>query len=407
MIRPFGPKHPWSGDLILLATFLAILLLFPVLVGTLVFTVELFFGIVPLRRNLPEGRGMKKTVVVIPAHNEEKVIASTVSRLLSSRLDSMRILVVADNCADKTAEIARQCGAEVVERNDPQAVGKGFALARAQDHLTRSPPDVVIVLDADCEIDGSSLRMLSERADYTGFPCQAVNLLDSKQSRSPLVRISSFAFMVKNVIRQRALQRIAGCVHLTGTGMALPWTLFQNLNLATAAIVEDLGLGLDLASRGHPPQFVETATVRSPSASQTGTLDQRRRWEGGFLQTAAVVAPRAIGRSLKNRDWRALAAALDLIIPPVALLVALNFVAVSMLGAAAFFGIIQGWLAWLALGLFSSAMLGVLAVWATQGRHILSFWDLLLAPTYVVWKIPHYLRLLIAGAPRQWIRGER
>ena len=49
-----------------------------------------------------------------------------------------------------------------------------------------------------------------------------------------MVQLSSFAFLVKNLVRQRGLQRIAGKVHLTGTGMALPWRLFDQADLARA-----------------------------------------------------------------------------------------------------------------------------------------------------------------------------
>jgi len=71
---------------------------------------------------------------------------------------------------------------------------------------------VVIVLDADCRIDAKSLRALIACVAETGTPCQAVNLLAPDLGAGPLVQISSFAFMIKNLVRQRALQRLAGDV---------------------------------------------------------------------------------------------------------------------------------------------------------------------------------------------------
>src|SRR5205814_2969445 len=122
---------------------------------------------------------------------------------------------------------ARGAGAEVLVRNEPDHRGKGFALAAAREHLRRAPPDVVVVLDADCKMDGASLSALVGGAARTGRPCQAINLLAPDLSAGPMVQLSSFAFMVKNLIRQRALQRLADRTHLTGTGMALPWPIFE------------------------------------------------------------------------------------------------------------------------------------------------------------------------------------
>src|SRR5206468_6046350 len=172
-----------------------------------------------------------------------------------------------------------------------------YALAAAREHLRGKRVDVVVVLDADCRIDADSLHALIATAGQAARPCQAVNLLAPDLSAGPLVQISSFAFMIKNLVRQRALQRLAGRGHLTGTGMALPWSIFEQANVGGANIVEDLALGLELAERSAPPTLVEQATVWSPAASAGGTLVQRRRWEGGFLATMLQTAPGALVRS--------------------------------------------------------------------------------------------------------------
>jgi hypothetical protein len=132
-------------------------------------------------------------------------------------------------------------------------------------------------------------------AKDSGRPAQAVNLLAPDLAASPLVQLSTFAFMIKNLIRQRGLQRLAGRAHLTGTGMALPWNLFASANLGGSNIVEDLALGLELADRATAPKLVSRATVWSPAASESGTLVQRSRWEGGYLATALKTAPAALG----------------------------------------------------------------------------------------------------------------
>ena len=70
---------------------------------------------------------------------------------------------MADNCTDATADIARSVGVEVIERIEPDRRGKGFALDFAREHLERAPPQVVIVIDADCATDSESLARLISR----------------------------------------------------------------------------------------------------------------------------------------------------------------------------------------------------------------------------------------------------
>lgn len=384
------------------------LFLSPLLIVTAIFAIEMFAGLAPLRRKPVATSPVLRTTIVIPAHDEEKGISATVEALAPSVGElNAGLLVVADNCSDRTASEARLAGAEVIERHEPQARGKGFALEFAKQHLRASPPDVVVILDADCQIGASSLRSVSSAAMQFDRPCQSVNLLVVGARSSPLIRISTFAFLVKNLIRQRALQRLGGRAHLTGTGMAFPWRDFESSALASSNIVEDLSLGLALAERGRPAFLVEEAAVTSLAASAAGTMDQRSRWEGGFLTVAASVGPRALASALHKRSFRDFFAALDLMVPPVALLSALNLTVIASFALAAINGLIDPWPVILHATVFAVALAGVALVWFIHGRQIVSFWDLLLAPAYVLWKVPHYVRLFVGGAPKHWIRGER
>jgi cellulose synthase/poly-beta-1,6-N-acetylglucosamine synthase-like glycosyltransferase len=387
-------------------TLLSVAMLAPLALVTAFFTLEIALGLRPLRQTASAPASGTKAVIVIPAHDEEAVIERSVGATLAEAAGIARVLVVADNCADRTAELARSAGADVLIRNDVHNRGKGFALAAARDHLGAVPPDVVIVLDADCRIDRPSLGALIASATAKGRPCQAINLLAPDLGAGPLVQLSSFAFMVKNLIRQRALQRLANRAHLTGTGMALPWLIFSQANLGGANIVEDLALGLELAERSAPPLLVESATVFSPAATAGGTLVQRRRWEGGFLATMLRTAPAALMRNVRRGDVRGLFAALDLSIPPLALLVLLNAAAFVL----ALVGVLAGSSAWpvtvqVAAGILAAIAIGV--AWAKEGRRFASAATLLRLPFYVLWKLPMYLGLARRGAPKDWLRTGR
>lgn len=388
-------------------TFLnAALLLLPTVV-TAYFVVEVLAGL-PRggSRHLLPGESVRATIV-IPAHDEEAVLEATLERLLVALPDGAEILVVADNCTDNTAAIARNADIPVTERHDQSRRGKGFALDHARQALANDPPEVVVVVDADCTIDGDSLAALIGSAAASGRAAQAINLLRPAPDAPPMVQVSTFAFMLKNVVRQRGLQRLAGRVHLTGTGMALPWTHFAAADLATSSIVEDIRLGFELADRGVPPRLVEDAFIWSSPSTGSGTLMQRKRWEGGFLDMARRTAPRAMAQAVRRFDPRGIAAALDLCVPPLALLGLVN---IGLLLLTAGLTALTG-AAWWPVGTFvlvlAAMAAAVLAAWAREGRAFLPARALIRLPLYMLWKVPLYLGLTRRGTPSEWLRTGR
>ena len=370
------------------------------------FACEVVAGIA---RNRPAAaRQIARTaVIVVPAHDEASVIVPALRSLSDALGEGMRILVVADNCSDDTAERARQAGHQVIERNDEQHRGKGFALAFAAAELESAPPDVVVVLDADCAIDSASLRAIVDEAAASNRPCQAVNLIRTCLGGSPLVQISTFAFFVKNAVRQRGLQRLAGRVHLTGTGMALPFAQFQRAGEVGGSVVEDLAFGIQLAESGYAPWLVDEATVWSDGSSQAGTLIQRRRWEGGFLSLSFHNGARLVGRGIVRMNLRTMLAGLDLLIPPLALFATVNLAVLAIAaGAAAAFDL--SWWPIIAHGAaLGAAVCAVAASWFGEGRKFISGSALLRIPLYVLWKLPLYAATARRGAPSEWLRSGR
>jgi cellulose synthase/poly-beta-1,6-N-acetylglucosamine synthase-like glycosyltransferase len=389
----------------LFLTALVALLLAPFAILTAFFALELVVGLGANRASRRQATNVS-AVIVVPAHDEAPVISETLQSLKAALGENMRILVVADNCSDSTADLARESRVEVLERSNPAQRGKGFALAFAADHLHSNAPDVFVVMDADCSIDEASLQALVGSA-AAGRPSQAINLLRPDRTASPLVQLSTFAFLIKNLVRQRGLQRLAGRVHLTGTGMAMPFALFEASSHVRSSVVEDLALGLELSDAGHPPVLVSNAFVWSGGSTEQGTLTQRRRWEGGFLATALRWGPREAMHGLRHADLRAVLSGLDLMIPPLALFAILN---AGVLTLAATVTAISGSGWWPVLGqglLLVIALVALLAAWLKEGRQFISLAALARLPLYIVWKLPMYLGLARGGAPKEWLRTGR
>lgn len=348
-----------------------------------------------------------RIAILVPAHNESQNVRPTIACLLRQMRQGDRLVVVADNCSDDTAQLARDAGADVIERNQPELRGKGYALAFGVNFLRADPPGVVLVVDADCVVSDHAVERVSARCAETGCPVQMLNLMHAGAGSSVRLRILEFALVVKNQVRPMGSFRLGGACHLTGTGMALPWALMSTARLATGHIAEDMKLGVDLALAGYPAHFFPDAKVSSafPLDSQVARV-QKSRWEHGHLTTLIEELPRVVMAALRSRRISLYVLAMDLLIPPLALYALILGTALVL----AFVGCLMSpsvslAAAILAVAAFAFASAVGLA-WLRHGRHLLSPRELLAIPLYALWKIPVYL----AYAMRRrsgWVRTKR
>ena len=153
------------------------------LVPGLVWLIEVMLGIIPARE-IKTSEQAVSAVILIPAHNEDQVIKATLNGLAAQLTERDQVLVIADNCSDDTANIVRECGMQVAERFHETERGKGFALAYGVAQIAKREwqPDVVIVLDADCEILAGGLAKLKLAA--VASPVQGRYLLTAPEGYS-------------------------------------------------------------------------------------------------------------------------------------------------------------------------------------------------------------------------------
>jgi cellulose synthase/poly-beta-1,6-N-acetylglucosamine synthase-like glycosyltransferase len=232
-------------------------------------------------------------------------------------------------------------------------------------------------------------------------------LLAPRAPATALSAISTLAFLVRNRVRPTGLKNLGLPCHLMGTGMAFPWDVAQLVPASGPCLAEDLLMGIELAAAGFPPIYCASARVTSLPAERTqAALGQRRRWEHGHLGILFAYAPKMILHGIFR--WKPVLAALglDLAVPPLALLVALSGTCCAAAWVAARFGASIAPL-WIMLGALGLVLLSVVAAWSKFGRALVPGRYLLLAPLYVVWKIPLYVSFLLRGPHRSWDRTER
>jgi cellulose synthase/poly-beta-1,6-N-acetylglucosamine synthase-like glycosyltransferase len=389
---------------LLLAT-LAVLLAIPVAV----FFVEIFAAVACPQRDFLfplSADARRRVAVLVPAHNESAGLLPTLADIKVQMRADDRLLVIADNCTDDTAAVAAAAGADVVERNDPDRRGKGYALACGLRHLGVDPPEIIIMIDADCRLVKDAIDRLAAICAMTHRPVQAISLMVAPDESPIDSRVAQFAWRVKNFVRPLGLRALGLPCQLMGSGMAFPWDMIRSADLA-GSIVEDLKLGLDLALAGNPATFYPFLSVISKFPSSVkGVQSQRLRWEQGHIGTILTAAPRLFFAAIARANLDLLALALDLTVPPLSLLGMLVMGMSAVGGLATFLGFSPAAMFISATSL-AGFMAGVFLSWLRYGREILPPGAFLLIPSYAIGKLPIYRRILFRKAGAQWTRTDR
>jgi cellulose synthase/poly-beta-1,6-N-acetylglucosamine synthase-like glycosyltransferase len=376
-------------------------------IPVLVLLLEVASSLVRARAH-PENSSIRPNVaVLIPAHNESAGLLPTIQDVQSQLHSQDRLLVVADNCSDDTAAVARAGGCEVIERHDSRRIGKGFALDYGLRHLSCQPPEIVIVIDADCRIDPGSIDQLARECARTSRPVQALDLM-VRSEKSPIDQcVAEFAWRLKNWVRPLGLLSLNMPCQLMGTGMAFPWAVIWSAELASGEVVEDLRLGIELAAAGKAPVFCPAARVTSvfPSSIEAAS-GQRERWEGGQLRIIIKTAPKMLLAAVEQRNLGLLVLLFDLLIPPLTVLICLLIVDL-------FCAII----AWLALSQSAPVLISLVNLlalsatlvlaWDKFGRDILTSDRFFLVFKYALSKMGLYIRMYSRKRSPSWIRTER
>lgn len=222
------------------------------------------------------------TTVVVPAHNEERLLSATLESLFAARRNGRpEVIVVADNCTDATAELARSLGATVLERHDDVRRGKPFALAFALDQLAQRsvPPDILIVVDSDTTVSENFFEAIEARI---AGGARAVQVhYAAGPAETDLGRLRRLAFALVHWSRPLGASRLGLGTTLKGNGMAFAWEVAA-LGLSGTSVTEDAESTLALARHGVTVEFEPLASVRGYMAqSYDEARTQDARWEGG------------------------------------------------------------------------------------------------------------------------------
>jgi len=345
--------------------------------------------------------------VIVPAHNESAVIERCVASLkrIDWPADRFRVVVVADNCTDNTAELVRNAGADAWERHNEELRGKGyaldhaFALSRAQGRA-----DAVVVVDADSEVSTNLLAAFAARIEQGAQAVQAhYGVLNPRASwRTRLLALAHGSF---HTVRSRARERLHLSCGLRGNGWCVTHAVLKQVPYRAYSLTEDLEYGIELGLAGHRVWYADEAHSDADMVSaEPVARKQRQRWEHGRFQLVRDKTLPLLKAALQRRNAVCLDLALDLMVLPISY-VAFNVILLLLLAAGVTWwqAALQNWL-WLGFACMAGLVLYVLRGAQLSGMGWRGFVDLAAAPLFLVWKLATMFR---RRESQGWVRTER
>ncbi len=354
----------------------------------------------------------RRIAVVIPAHNEELSIRKTLESVfaLDYPRDRYDVVVVADNCEDRTAEIAKTMGAKVEERVNRDLRGKGYALRWCFDRLASAEPpyEGYVVIDADTVVSKNLLAVMNYYLEQGAEAIQCSDLV-APQPGIWSSEATRMGFTLYNYVRPLGRRVLGFPPGLKGNGMCFRGDVFRKLPWDSYSLNEDLEYGLRLLLKGVSVLFAPEAIVLATMPQNPGnSQSQRARWEAGrFPVIRNYFRPLLVG-ALRRGSLKLFDAFVDLITPAlVNLMAAVStfFVLTVILAAAGIDGMWVFALLWCGVGglLVLHMVVGLYAARADRALFV----ALLYLPRYALWKLLLYAKLARTRKPDEWIRTTR
>jgi cellulose synthase/poly-beta-1,6-N-acetylglucosamine synthase-like glycosyltransferase len=347
--------------------------------------------------------------VIVPAHNEEKLIAGTVRSILQADyLDHLiKLVVIADNCVDGTARVARDCGATCLERKDDLRRGKPYALEWAIERLDLDCHDALVVIDADTRIDP---MFFDRMAAHLGTGTRALQgyFGVSNPDQSWLTRLSLLPAALKYRLCFPGKELVGMSCPLAGNGMCFEIGIIREFGWKAYSVTENWEYWAQLALRGICVGVAADAVIYSEVAKTLSSGEsQRMRWMKGRIGTLRDYGARLLVAGLREPSLLKIDAVIELARPSHAMLFfwSLAYLAVTL-------PLAQWDAGFVPLAVLAAVIVGLQALYFLAGflwdRPPLSAWlALVMVPWYLAWKLLVSIRAILTLRDRKWIRTRR
>ena len=251
-----------------------------------------FFG---KAKKYPEAKQEHRYAVVICARNEEKVIGNLLDSIAAQRYpkDKLHVFVIADNCTDATAAIAREKGATVYERHDPEHARKGWALGFGFDKIREEFGidfvDGYMIFDADNLLHPDFVKEMNKAFDE-GKLDVITGYRNTKNFGDNWITAGyGIWFLRESEYLNRPRDYLGTSCAVSGTGFLFAHSLLEELGgWDYFLLTEDLEFTADLVCRGEKIAYCRDAVIYDEQPSSFAqSIRQRSRWQRGYLQVVA------------------------------------------------------------------------------------------------------------------------
>lgn len=348
---------------------------------------------------------------VIPAHNEETDIENTLRDLVAAADAETSIHVIADNCTDETANLVRafvgttQVPIVLWERSDETKKAKGYALEWAIPQVfawseqRHASIKFLCVVDADATLSVGSIARAREGFLGGHNVLQSFYLFgDGLGLRAQVMRIASAAFSVRGLARSA----LGLSDTLKGNGMWFRRSVIEESPWRAYSLAEDLEYTFTLVRKGHRVHVMPHSFVTGRlAATEKGERDQRLRWEGGRWALVKAEVPQLIREWVSSPRWVTLDLIVELLIPPLGLLVAAEALISVVAWYVSFSAFVVMAAGWLSLAVYVVASVPIV------GFPLSLLGALVYVPFYVAWKVLLLPATIVSSRSKRWIRTSR
>lgn len=346
-----------------------------------------------------------RLLILVPAHDEELLLGDCLRSLtaMTHPRDAVSVVVIADNCTDRTADVARQAGVTCLERFDQSRTGKPHAIAWALERVDLDHHDALVVVDADSRVDPSFASALAARTPLRHKALQPFNDVGNRSASKMSAMAGVFStsrFLFMNRLKERAGLNVP-----LGNGLCVGSDILRRHGWEAYSLSEDWEVYALLTLRGIPIENAPAAHICSQEAvSLRQSSTQRQRWSAGRIDVLRRVWRPLLGsRNVGAHQKLDAIAELSNPGPAAHLGIAMVVAGVTLLleppGTA--------WLAGLVLSSVARPVVYTIAAISAErepGRALLSFAFL---PVYVLWRLGIQGASLVRSGEKRWIRTKR
>jgi cellulose synthase/poly-beta-1,6-N-acetylglucosamine synthase-like glycosyltransferase len=345
-----------------------------------------------------------KFCILIPAYNEELLLGRLLDSLhcIDYPRELYKLYVVADNCDDQTANIARTKEVTCLVRTNLDLRGKGYALSWALEQLSLDSFDAILIIDADNYVDSQILKELDNSFKQGACVIQCHNTLANPES-SWFTRILYVVRVIDNTLVHYAKQKLGLSSFLMGNGMCISVCVLKRYPWGAFTLSEDFEYYTRLILNGIHIDFNYFAKVYHQESISLGqAYSQRSRWAAGKFYLMRRYAWPLLMHGVRQRRIKDIEASFIILLPHTSLLFNLSLLifVVSWLIRRSYIILITSTI--LLLQIFY-LIIGLFVAKASTKTIV----SLLYAPIYLVWKGGVDLICLLGLSNKEWKRTSR